>query len=67
MKQDDLLKYINNSLATQGLTLSEQGKTEVIKRYSKSEQDGGYSQYWKEASLKEAEGKRILNEIKKEV
>ena len=44
---DKLIVYINDRLSTAGLSLSEFGKQEVAERFSKSESQGGYSDYWR--------------------
>jgi hypothetical protein len=45
---EKLITYINERLATDGLTLSQYGKDEVAKRFKLPESQGGYSNYWKQ-------------------
>ena len=42
-----LIEYTNNRLAVANLTLSDFGKQEIAKRFNKKENEGGYSDYWK--------------------
>ena len=44
---EKLIESTNKGLATVGLTLSEFGKAEMLKRFHKKESEGGYSMYWK--------------------
>lgn len=45
---DKLIQYTEKRLATANLKLSDLGKAEMLKRFNKSEDNGGYSQYWHE-------------------
>jgi len=47
---NNLINYIEQRLATADLELSQYGKDEVVKRFNKSEANGGYSDYWKDAT-----------------
>jgi len=53
MTLDEMYKYIDDSLSKEGLVLSGFGKEEVAKRWSKKENQGGFSNYWKDTSLEE--------------
>jgi len=43
-----LINYTQQRLATAGLTLSEHGIAEMLKRWKLPENQGGYSNYWKQ-------------------
>ena len=58
MEVNDFIQYIEESLFPSGLGLSEFGKDEIKKRFKKSENEGGVSDYWKNTSLTEANLKR---------
>jgi predicted nucleic-acid-binding Zn-ribbon protein len=61
MTIDELIIYTNHSLNKSGLTLSDFAKSEMKKRYTKSENEGGYSEYWKNTSLSDAGSRRMFN------
>lgn len=46
-QSDKLIKYIKDRIAPSGLTLSKFGISEIQKRFNKTEDAGGYSNYWK--------------------
>jgi hypothetical protein len=60
MTFEELVLYTEQSLAKSGLKISDLGNQEMKKRFAKSENDGGYSDYWKNLSLEEANSKRNL-------
>ena len=60
MTLEELITYTEKSLSKSSLCLSELAKAEMKKRYAKSETEGGYSKYWKEISLKDADDTRNL-------
>ena len=43
---DKLINYTNKRLATAGFELTEFAKAEMLKRFNKPEDQGGYSSYW---------------------
>ena len=65
MTADDIVTYINRRLntpvgrsllnkdytTTEGLCLSPAGEKSVRERFNKSENEGGYSSYWKNISI----------------
>ena len=56
MNTKEMIEYINNSLQTASSTghLSELGEKFIDERMRKSEDQGGFSNYWKETSLEDA-------------
>ena len=54
MTHSDMIRYINILLQCSNMKLSELGERSVKERFSKSEEQGGYSKYWKETSLEDA-------------
>lgn len=63
MTVDELIQYTEQDMKPSNLKLSDLAKSEMKKRYTKSENEGGYSNYWKEVSLAEANTKRFLKVI----
>jgi hypothetical protein len=63
MKVEELITYVDNSMKSSGLKLSELAKTEIMKRFKNPEDQGGYSEYWKTISLEEANSKRKLRVV----
>lgn len=60
MNINELIQYTEVSLGKSGLKLSDFAKAEITKRFDKKESEGGYSSYWKETSLEDANSKRTL-------
>jgi len=54
MVLEEMIEYINKSLSRDRLRLSKIGEDAIKDRWKKKEDQGGYSNYWKEVSLEDA-------------
>ena len=60
MTVEQLIERTNYSLATQGLSLSDFGKEEMIKRWKKKEAEGGFPQILKDSEYTKTESRTPL-------
>ena len=53
MQVEDMIKFIEKKLAKSGFSLSEVGIEGIKKRFKQKEDQGGFSNYWKEVDVSE--------------
>jgi len=53
MQVEQMIEFIDRKLATNGLSLSEVGREGIMKRFKQKEDQGGFSDYWKEVDASE--------------